>query len=121
MQDEGSVSGASSGASSPEPEAPFIPKFKVRLTDNVNKDGDSVKFTLQVSQVCYQAIFSQWMLYLKSGYRKYILVFECRLFEVAEKDALVINEQEIDNSSLNYLVVIWLPYFWLNLLALLEI
>ncbi|XP_050722806.1 sorting nexin-32-like isoform X2 [Eriocheir sinensis] len=50
MQDEDSVSGASSGASSPEPEAPFIPKFKVRLTDNVNKDGDSVKFTLQVSQ-----------------------------------------------------------------------
>lgn len=51
MQDEGSVSGASSGASSPEPEEPFIPKFRVQFSDNVNKDGDSVKFTLQVSQV----------------------------------------------------------------------
>ncbi|XP_063863965.1 sorting nexin-32-like [Scylla paramamosain] len=50
MLEEGSVSGASSGASSPEPEEPFIPKFKVQFSDNVNKDGDSVKFTLQVSQ-----------------------------------------------------------------------
>ncbi|KAG0729554.1 Sorting nexin-32 [Chionoecetes opilio] len=52
MLDEGSVSGgsASSGASSPEPEEPFIPKFKVKFSDNVSKDGESVRFTLQVSQ-----------------------------------------------------------------------
>lgn len=40
----------SSGASTPEPEAPFTPKFVVRLSDHVTKDGDCVKFTLQVSQ-----------------------------------------------------------------------
>ena len=49
--DEGSASGASSGASSPEPQEPFTPKYTVRMTDRVTKDGDSVKFTLQVSQV----------------------------------------------------------------------
>ncbi|KAK3857804.1 hypothetical protein Pcinc_035961 [Petrolisthes cinctipes] len=47
MLEEGS---GSSGASSPEPEEPFTPKFKVSLSDHVNKDGESVKFTLQVSQ-----------------------------------------------------------------------
>lgn len=51
MLEEESVSGLSSGASSPEPEAPFTPKFTVRLGDRVTKDGDSVKFTVQVSQV----------------------------------------------------------------------
>lgn len=48
--EEGSGSGASSGASSPEPQEPFTPKYSVRLSDRVTKDGDSVKFTLQVSQ-----------------------------------------------------------------------
>lgn len=51
MLEEGSLSGMSSGASTPEPQAPFTPKFSVRLSDRVTKDGDSVKFTLQVSQV----------------------------------------------------------------------
>ncbi|XP_042876032.1 sorting nexin-32-like [Penaeus japonicus] len=50
MLEEGSVSGVSSGASTPEHEAPFTPKFVVRLSDHVTKDGDCVKFTLQVSQ-----------------------------------------------------------------------
>ncbi|XP_045583083.1 sorting nexin-5 isoform X2 [Procambarus clarkii] len=50
MLEEGSLSGMSSGASTPEPQAPFTPKFSVRLSDRVTKDGDSVKFTLQVSQ-----------------------------------------------------------------------
>ncbi|XP_068210980.1 sorting nexin-32-like isoform X1 [Palaemon carinicauda] len=48
--DEGSISGASSGASSPEPQEPFSPKYTVRMSDRVTKDGESVKFTLQVSQ-----------------------------------------------------------------------
>ncbi|XP_071531156.1 sorting nexin-5-like isoform X2 [Panulirus ornatus] len=48
--EEGSLSGMSSGASTPEPQAPFTPKFNVRLGDRVTKDGDCVKFTLHVSQ-----------------------------------------------------------------------
>lgn len=98
MQDEGSVSGASSGASSPEPEAPFIPKFKVRLTDNVNKDGDSVKFTLQVSQVWYKRSGISQKLGIK-----YMSVFDYRLLEVAENDVLIPVIQKFDNScSLSY-------------------
>ncbi|KAK7080672.1 hypothetical protein SK128_019265 [Halocaridina rubra] len=50
MMEEGSASGGSSGASSPEPQEPFTPKYNVRLSDKVTKDGDSVRFTLQVSQ-----------------------------------------------------------------------
>ncbi|XP_076060921.1 sorting nexin-32-like isoform X1 [Oratosquilla oratoria] len=50
MLEEGSGSGASSNGSTPEPPEPFAPNFTVRFTDRVNKDGDSVRFTLQVCQ-----------------------------------------------------------------------
>ncbi|CAL4108140.1 unnamed protein product [Meganyctiphanes norvegica] len=50
MLEEGSGSGLSSGASSPEPMEPFTPVYSVRFTDRVTKDGESVKFTIQVSQ-----------------------------------------------------------------------
>uniref|UniRef100_T1IWA5 DAGKc domain-containing protein n=1 Tax=Strigamia maritima TaxID=126957 RepID=T1IWA5_STRMM len=40
------VSGFSSTASTPQPREPFEPKYKVKFSDDVTKDGDVVKYTI---------------------------------------------------------------------------
>ena len=49
-QEDGSASGGSSGMTTPEPQEPFTPSYSVKFTDHVTKDGDIVKFTIQVMQ-----------------------------------------------------------------------
>ncbi|KAB7501279.1 Sorting nexin-32, partial [Armadillidium nasatum] len=41
---------ASSGGSTPEPPVPFCPKFNVSFTNNISKDGKSIKYRIHVSQ-----------------------------------------------------------------------